>query len=124
MRRFCLAIAVGKIANFGPRKVALKIIFRLREKNLYVKADPSQQLYLGRKGFYEVFKILKVLNFLRELKQKYGKGKEGGGVKNFWEVDADGGKVGKLLRKIYHNPQLAPWEGKKVRKRADRGGRP
>ena len=78
MRRFCLAIAVGKIPNFGPRKVALKIIFRLREKNLYVKADPSHQLYLGRKGFYEVFKILKVLNFLRELRQKYGKGKEGG----------------------------------------------
>ena len=64
------------------------------------------------------------MNFLRELKQKYGKGKEGGGVKNFWEVDADGGKVGKLLRKIYHNPLLAPWEGKKVTKRADRGGRP
>ena len=124
MRRFCLAIAVGKIPNFGPRKVALKIIFRLREKNLYVKADPSQQLYLGRKGFYEVFKILKVLNFLRELKQKYRKGKEGGGVKKFWVPHADGRKVGKLLRKIYHNPQLAPWEGKKVTKRADRGGRP
>ena len=30
-------------------------IFRLREKNLYVKAGPSQQLHLGRKGFYEVF---------------------------------------------------------------------
>ena len=42
----------------------------------------------------------------------------------FWEGDADGRKVGKLLRKIYHNPQLAPWEGKKVTKRADRGGRP
>ena len=30
----CLAIAAGKIADFHPRKVGFKIIFRLREENL------------------------------------------------------------------------------------------
>jgi hypothetical protein len=34
LRCFCLAIAAGKIANFDPRKVALKIIFGLRDENL------------------------------------------------------------------------------------------
>ena len=34
LRCFYLAIAAGKIANFNPRKVALKIIFGLREENL------------------------------------------------------------------------------------------
>jgi hypothetical protein len=38
------AFAAGKISNFGPRKVGLKIIFRLQEKNLYVKVYPSPQL--------------------------------------------------------------------------------
>jgi hypothetical protein len=34
----------GKIANFDPQKAALKIIFGLREENLYVKVGPSQRL--------------------------------------------------------------------------------
>jgi hypothetical protein len=34
----------GKIPNFPPQKVALKIIFRLREGGFYVKVGPSQQL--------------------------------------------------------------------------------
>jgi hypothetical protein len=35
-----------KIANFDPQKAALKIIFRLREENLYARVGvgPSQQL--------------------------------------------------------------------------------
>jgi hypothetical protein len=45
------AFAAKKISNFGPRKVGLKIIFRLQEKNLYVKADPSPQLFsLSQRG--------------------------------------------------------------------------
>jgi hypothetical protein len=33
-----LAIAAGRISNFGPRKAGLKIIFRPQEENLFVKA--------------------------------------------------------------------------------------
>jgi hypothetical protein len=36
---------LGKISNFGPRKVGLKTISRLRGEALYVKAGPSQQLF-------------------------------------------------------------------------------
>jgi hypothetical protein len=39
------AFAAGKISNFGPRKAGLKIIFRIREENLYVKVGPSPQLF-------------------------------------------------------------------------------
>jgi hypothetical protein len=35
------AFAAEKISNFGPRKIGLKIIFRLQEKKFYVKAGPS-----------------------------------------------------------------------------------
>ena len=36
------AFAAKQISNSGPRKVGLKIIFRLWKENLYVKAGPSQ----------------------------------------------------------------------------------
>jgi hypothetical protein len=39
------AFAAEKISDFGPRKVGLKIIFRLQEKSLYAKADPPPQLF-------------------------------------------------------------------------------
>jgi hypothetical protein len=39
------AFAAEKISNFGPRKVGLKIIFRLQGKNLHVKVGPSPQLF-------------------------------------------------------------------------------
>jgi hypothetical protein len=39
------AFAAEKISNFGPRKVGLKIIFRLQGENIYVKVDPSPQLF-------------------------------------------------------------------------------
>jgi hypothetical protein len=39
------AFATEKISNCGPRKAGLKIIFRLQEKNLYVKFDLSPQLF-------------------------------------------------------------------------------
>jgi hypothetical protein len=39
------AFAAEKISNFGPRKVGLKIIFRLQEKSLYVKAYPPPQIF-------------------------------------------------------------------------------
>jgi hypothetical protein len=108
---------------------SLKTIFRLREENLGVKNKPAlpNNFPLGPRGFYEVFfLILKVLKkFFGELKQKCGKGKEGGGVKEFlaWAPDADGGKARDLLRKIYRKLQLAPREGQKITKRANRGGR-
>jgi hypothetical protein len=35
------AFTAEKISNFGPRKAGLKIVFRLREENVYVKAGPS-----------------------------------------------------------------------------------
>jgi hypothetical protein len=43
------AFGAEKISNFGPRKVGLKIIFGLQEKNLYVKVDPSHNFSLGPK---------------------------------------------------------------------------
>jgi hypothetical protein len=63
LRRFWLAIAAGKIANFDPRKVALKSIFRLQEKNLCVKAGQPQQFFswsqrgLGNFGGFCVFEV-------------------------------------------------------------------
>ena len=41
---FASRFAAGKIANSNPRKVALKIVFRLRGENLQDQTGPSKQL--------------------------------------------------------------------------------
>ena len=53
MRRFCLATAAGKIANFDPQKVALKIIFGLDFRKKIYKTKPAlpNNFSFGPKGF-------------------------------------------------------------------------
>ena len=119
------AFAAEKISNFGPRKVGLKIIFRLQEKNLYVKVDPSPQLFSwsqrGLRSFkgFCVFAIFKSWDLGDEANPKSMKG-----CLDLVVPPPHGRKVGKLLRKNMRKPHFRGREGRKVTNRPRAVGGP
>jgi hypothetical protein len=113
------AFAAEKISNFGPRKVGIKIVFRLKEKNLYVKVDPSPQLLCwsqrGLRSFkgFCVFAIFKSGDLGDEANPKSMKK----GCSELVVPGPHGRKVGKLLRKNMWKPHFRGREGRKVTNR-------
>jgi hypothetical protein len=112
------AFAAEKTSNFGPRKVGLKTIFRLQEKNFYVKVDPSPQLFSwsqrGLRNFkgFCVFAIFNSWDLGDEANPKSMKG-----CSEFVVPGPHGRKVGKLLRKNMRKLHFRGREGRKVTNR-------